>query len=74
LQNIRNDYNNLTVPECAQTTHDLLLDYMDEIIKGYMAFLSDDEDLAVSEHFKQADESFDSWAISFNKLADTTEP
>jgi hypothetical protein len=69
LQNIRNEYNNLTVPECAQKTHASMLNYMDATIDGFMAFLSDEDDNIVNSHFTRADQYFSSWNVEFAKLS-----
>ena len=72
LQDIRNEYNDLTVPECAQKAHAWMLNYMDATIDGYMAFLADEDDYVVSSHFTQAGQYFDSWQVGFAELM--TEP
>ena len=69
LQNIRNEYNKLTVPECAQKAHDTMLNYMDATIDGFMAFLSDEDDDVVNGHFSRAGQYFDAWNIEFMKLS-----
>ena len=69
LQNIRNEYNNLIVPECAQKAHADMLDYMDATIDGYMAFLSEEDDDIVKGHLTRADQYFAAWKIEFDKLS-----
>ena len=72
MQDIRHQFDSLTVPECAQLSHDKLMSYMDSTIDGYMSFMSQDEDSTVNSCFDNASRYFDSWKGAFGEIA--TEP
>ncbi len=65
LQDVRNTIDKLNVPECAQSAHDLLMEYMDHSIDGYMSFMGDDPDTTVNQYFKDASADFDSWEAEY---------
>jgi PBP1b-binding outer membrane lipoprotein LpoB len=72
MQDIRNQVDSLTVPECAQIAHDKLISYMDSQIDGYMSFMSQAEDSVINSNFDNASRYFYSWEDEFSKIA--TEP
>jgi len=72
MQDIRNQVNSLTVPECAQIAHDKLISYMDFQTDGYMSFMSQAGDSIINNNFENASRYFYSWEEEFSKIA--TEP
>jgi uncharacterized membrane-anchored protein YhcB (DUF1043 family) len=70
LQVARNKVDNLQTPACAQKAQQLLLNYMDETIDGYMSFMADDQDATVQAHFTKASLLFDQWSEAFAQLAE----
>jgi hypothetical protein len=70
LQAVRNKVDNLFAPDCAQDAQQLLLDYMDETINGYLSFLATDPDATVQAHFTKANQLFTEWSSAFTQLAE----
>ena len=54
LQSIKRKVSAMTVPECAKTAHEHLVDSMESTIDGFTAFLSQDSESEITEHFKTA--------------------
>ena len=74
LQNIRNDYKDLSVPTCARKAHALLLEYMDTIINAYTSYSTYKPDSTVNDLFTRASQDFDSWKVAYSKLSATPTP
>jgi len=68
MQDVRTEFNNLDVPDCANETQSLMLNYMDATIEGYMSFLADEDDIYVQRHFESASHYFDLWSSSLADL------
>jgi hypothetical protein len=68
LQQIRRDVGDLDAPPCAQRVHTLLVDYMDVVIEGYLAFLADEGDSAVNSAMRRADAALDTFTTEYAKL------
>jgi hypothetical protein len=52
LQKIKRDTGNLEYPECALKVQNNIINAMEETIDGFLAFMSDDADTVVNQHFK----------------------
>jgi len=74
MQDVRTEFNNLDVPDCANETQSLMLNYMDATIDGYMSFLADEDDYTVQKHFGSASHYFNLWSLSFADLYKTPIP
>ena len=74
MQDVRTEFNNLDVPDCANETQSLMLNYMDATIDGYMSFLADEDDYTVQKHFESASHYFNLWSLSFADLYKTPIP
>lgn len=68
LQSIAREFKRLELQECYHPTRDRMVKYMDEIIEGFIAFMSQEEDSVVSNHFKNADQYFESAIREMNKI------
>ena len=68
LQDIRRRVEDVTYPQCASGVRQLMLDYMDGTIEGYLAFLSQESDSTVQARFDEASEAFDQWMAQYTKL------
>lgn len=74
LQEIRREASNLQVPECAEKVNDVLLDYMDKTIDGYIAFMSKEDDDKVNDIFDEAGLLLDRFMEEFIALEYGKEP
>jgi hypothetical protein len=68
LQQLRREVADLETPECAMKVRNHLLDYMDNTIDGYLAFMTQEDDAAVEGKFESASRQMDSFLSEFVKL------
>jgi hypothetical protein len=61
LQSIRQDTQNLKVPTCLKDAKDTLLESMNNMIDGFLAFAGDEGDSVVQEYFDQAGNNIDTY-------------
>ena len=54
LQNLRREWKSIEAPEGLEKFHSLVLDYEEEVIKGYLAFMTKEPDDVVDAHFAKA--------------------
>ncbi len=59
MQEIRREVQGLDEPWCAKETQLLMVEYMDEFIGGYLAFMAQESDSEVSKRFDVAEEKMD---------------
>ena len=74
LQEIRREASDLQVPQCAEKVNDMLLDYMDKTIDGYIAFMSEEDDNKVNDIFDKASLLLDKFTKEFIALEYGSEP
>jgi len=67
LQEIRREVAALDVPECAEFTHESLVEFMSAQIDGFLAFLGDDEDGAEAK-FAEANLIILAWKANVSTL------
>jgi hypothetical protein len=74
MQDIRRSIADVEYPVCAGGVRQLMLDYMDEFITGYLSFMAQEPDATVSAHFDKASNLFDEWKEQYAQLALGIEP
>jgi len=68
LQRIRRDVGNLAAPACAVHVRDLCVEYMDAIIKSYMAFMEQKSDVEVSLLFQYSNKALLAYTVAYSRL------
>ena len=68
MQKIRRKAADLEAPKCAEPAKEALLQYMDSVIAGYLAFMSDEPDSTIAEHFEKAQTEMSVFLLEFVKL------
>lgn len=68
LQALRRRATDLNPPACAEFVHAELIDYMDETVDTYIAFMSDASDSEMSRRFRDASEKLDRFKEDFERL------
>lgn len=73
LQSIRRDVQRQEWPECATETHGHLVDWMDGMIDGFLAFMGQESDSGVAEIFNAAGESRELFFTQLREFQPSTE-
>jgi hypothetical protein len=68
LQEIKREMAGLEVQECVDDAHDELIDYMDSTIDAFLAFLGQEADTTVQNHFEAGQKHLENWADKLSEL------
>jgi hypothetical protein len=68
MQEIRREVKELNGPWCVEETRSLTMEYMDEFIDGYLAFMAQESDSEVSSRFETAKEKMDKAIVAWLEL------
>jgi hypothetical protein len=68
LQAIRRKLNQTTVPACVTLAHQYLIQFMDETIDGFIAFLTDKPDSTITRLFNNADRNFNLFTDELTRI------
>lgn len=68
LQRIQRDTDNLYFPQCAYAAHSQLVAGMESAVEGYLAFLAQEPDATVEEHFEDAALNFENYTQTLQRI------
>ena len=73
LQDVKRQFNNITMPSCADEARSLMVKYMEAVIDAYLAFLADEPDSVVENYFEDATNrqtrAVEAWTLIFLEAA-----
>jgi hypothetical protein len=74
LQTIRRGVADLVAPTCAVEVQNMVSDYMDKVIEGYLSFMADEGDSVVSQKMEEASTALDKFFTEYSKLKNGQPP